>query len=176
MNGSLAALLHIQGRFFQTFSLLVWITNARRTGGASGAHDVLLRNAAIESSLMTLREIDAFFLSGKSYPTDMRAVDFAFTVGKPFLSKDERDSINRILAHLTYHAVEPGRGKHHWNVADLTRKMWSVFLPFLLHLEHNHFNGNSVAQQEVRDFRTVAQKLMTESDRLAKNEEMIITD
>ena len=68
-----------------------------------------LKDAALESSLMSIRDLDDFFCPHSTRTDDVIASDFDFPHPKRFLTKADRDSINTKLAHLTYRAVREYR-------------------------------------------------------------------
>lgn len=73
-----------------------------------------VKDACVESVLMSVRDLDDFFLlradkKRRSHESDIRAVDFFGYISRgAFLSNDERDSINQWIAHLTYNPVQTG--------------------------------------------------------------------
>lgn len=109
---------------------------------------ITLRNAALESSLMSIRDLDDFFASSSgARADDMIATDFDFPAGRSFLTADERNAINKKLAHLTYQATtellnDPLRqNPRTWNNADLVNRASKPLLEFLEHLEKSYFSG-----------------------------------
>ncbi len=144
----------VMARAFQCFALYHWRT--RIHGDPRASTDpafALLQNAALESSLMSIRDLDDFFASRSgSRSDDIIAVDYGFPSGLGFLSPDEREAINKKLAHLTYRAVYEHRqnpthpNPRTWNNADLANRAMIVFGQFLDHLEASFF-ANEMAQQ-----------------------------
>jgi hypothetical protein len=143
----------VMARAFQCFALYHWRTRIHgdprtRTDPAFA----LLQNAALESSLMSIRDLDDFFASRPGSRTDdIIAIDYGFPQGRGFLSPDERDAINKKLAHLTYCAVHERRQNYTqpnprtWNNADLVNRAMAAFNQFLVHLETVFF-ANDAAQ------------------------------
>ena len=87
-----------------------------------------VKNACVESTLLSVRDIDDFFrprvVSDRG--SDLRATDFyGFKSPGPFLFATERESINQWIAHLTYAPVWTGTSgiapdpARNWNSADL---------------------------------------------------------
>jgi hypothetical protein len=61
----------------------------------------VLFNSTIESSLLNIRIINDFFAGG-GFPTDIKARHYGgFVPNGEFLTKEEREEINKHLAHLT---------------------------------------------------------------------------
>jgi hypothetical protein len=96
----------VQIRFLQFFTLLIWKTKGldamERAGGTLSRGELqLLDIAALESTLMSLRDIDDFF-NTRARADDLRATDFgAFQDMGSYLQPSEREILNKALAHLT---------------------------------------------------------------------------
>jgi hypothetical protein len=96
----------VQIRFLQVFTLFIWKTKGldamERAGGSLSRGELqLLDIAALESTLMSLRDIDDFF-NTRARADDLRATDFgAFQDMGIYLEPAERDILNKALAHLT---------------------------------------------------------------------------
>jgi hypothetical protein len=67
----------------------------------------VIRNAAIESSLLSLRIVDEFFSKANVQPDDFRAHQFDKSAHAEILDGNERIAINKYLAHLTTHRTTP---------------------------------------------------------------------
>lgn len=140
------ALQDILSRAFQCFAYYHYYTRIHPNSGPSSGSDLItIRNAALESSLMSIRDLDDFFASNPRHPDDMVAADFGFPPGKQFLTRDERLGINKKLAHLTYQAVRehrrlpPIHTARSWNNADLVNRAMERVLELFTHLEQSFF-------------------------------------
>jgi len=72
-----------------------------RNSEVSADHLDALRNATIESSLLSIRILNDFFRAG-GFPTDIKAHHYlGFSSPGEFLTPTERTNINKHLAHLT---------------------------------------------------------------------------
>lgn len=95
-----------------------------------------LRNAAIESSLFSVRILNDFF-APRRYPTDIRASDYnGYASPGPFLTVEEGKDLNKYLAHLTTERAE--FSPKLWSIYDLLRRAHDTavtFLRFLLSSE-----------------------------------------
>ncbi len=88
-----------------------------------------LRVAGIESSLLSIRQINDFFLP-RRYPSDIRAEDYiSFTSPGPFLKRSEMRALNKNLAHLTTERAEsfPQR----WAIYDMIRRAHDAAVTFV---------------------------------------------
>ncbi len=91
-----------------------------------------LRNATIESSLLSLRLINDFFAPG-GFPTDIRAEDYVGYVSPgPFLDAGEARALNKHLAHLTTERAE--LFPQVWSIYDMIRRCCDAALTFLAFL------------------------------------------
>lgn len=110
---------------------------------------VTVRNAALESSLMSIRDLDDFFSRPTPRDDDLHSSDYGYPASPSFLTSAERESINKKLAHLTYQAArelasDPLRtNPRTWNNADMVDKAAKRLLNFLDHLEHQFFAGDA---------------------------------
>ena len=111
---------------------------------------ITIKNAALESSLMSIRDLDDFFLCRTdARQDDLIASDYGFPAGSNFLSVVERDAINKKLAHLTYRSAEElqqdplRRNPRTWNNAEMVNRATSLLLKFLDHLESVFFVGDN---------------------------------
>jgi hypothetical protein len=96
----------VQIRFLQVFTVHIWNAKGKRALSNSGlrvGEIQLLENAALESTLMSLRDIDDFFDDvSASKPDDLRVADFGvFAHSGRYLTRTERQILNKALAHLT---------------------------------------------------------------------------
>jgi hypothetical protein len=83
----------------------------------------MTHNAALDSTLMSLRCFNEFFGSERQ-KDDIRASDFPGITMQPFLAPDDAKAINKYLAHIT--AIR----------ADIVTKHWFLDGMVLLGLQH----------------------------------------
>jgi hypothetical protein len=113
-------------------SAFVWESYFSHTlSGSSAPPDAMgaLRNAAIESSLLSIRLLNDFFQPRK-FPTDIRAEDYVgYASPGPFLDDDEARALNKYLAHLTTERAEtfPKR----WDIYDMIRRAHDAAVTFV---------------------------------------------
>jgi hypothetical protein len=88
-----------------------------------------LRNATIESSLLSIRLLNDFF-TVRRYPTDIRAEDYVDYISPgQFLDSDEARALNKHLAHLTTERADAfPRG---WSIYDMIRRAHDAALTFI---------------------------------------------
>jgi len=98
-----------------------------------------LRNAAIQSSLLSIRILNDFFASPR-YPTDIRAEHYTgYSSPGQFLRRDEAGALNKHLAHLTTERAESvPRG---WSIYDMIRRTHDAAITFI------RFLGSSQGSQ-----------------------------
>jgi hypothetical protein len=168
----------VMARAFQCFALYHWRTRIHNDPRAStDPAFALLQNAALESSLMSIRDLDDFFASRSgSRADDIVGIDYGFPPCRGFLSTDERDAINKKLAHLTYRAVYERRqnpthpNPRTWNNADLANRAMIVFGEFLDHLEASFFANDTAQQGLVRTARGALTSALQNLNALAHQE------
>jgi hypothetical protein len=104
-----------------------------------------LRNATIESSLLSVRILNDFF-APRRYPTDIRASDYSgYSSPGKFLTDREAKDLNKYLAHLTTE-----RAEFHpkpWPIYDLLRRALDAavtFLRFLLSPEGRQYHPDDL--------------------------------
>jgi len=106
---------------------------------------IVLKNAALESSLMSIRDLDLFFVSKRHWDDDIIASDYGFVPKHRPLDKTQRKSINKKLAHITCHAgrelrLDPTkRNPRTWKYADLVERTMKPVLDFMDHLNSSRF-------------------------------------
>ncbi|MBK1831337.1 hypothetical protein JIN77_11410 [Verrucomicrobiaceae bacterium R5-34] len=95
-----------------------------------------IRKACLNSTLIAIRDIEDFLspriISPKKKRTredDLRASDFGFDRELNFLSKDERDSINKLVAHTTQ--LGAMNWQFRWDIIELVSKAFSQCSVFL---------------------------------------------
>jgi len=150
----------VLGRAFQVFSFFYWFLHRNEAPhNENGVCDTVIGNAALESSLMSIRDLDDFFGGKGKEKDDVIAADFGYSPVGRFLASDEREGINKKLAHLTYRSVQERRrdGAHTnprtWNFATLAVRAMVAFIAFLDFLETTFFAGDPAQQGLVRTAR-----------------------
>jgi hypothetical protein len=79
----------------------------------------VVRNATIESSLISIRVLDEFFATTPCRPGDIRAHHYLnYSSPGRFLNRQEFDSIGRRIAHLTVERSAEGAANT-WKITDL---------------------------------------------------------
>jgi hypothetical protein len=79
-----------------------------------------IQTACLHCTLVALRDLDDFLGGRKTKPDDMRASDFGFSDNLSFLSRTERDAINKGIAHTTLQGVA-SQGQR-WDIFELLTK------------------------------------------------------
>lgn len=107
-----------------------------------------LRNATIESSLLSIRLLNDFF-APRRYDTDIRAGDFVgYSSPGQFLEADEARALNKYLAHLTTARAESfPKG---WSIYDMIRRSHDAaitFIRFLSSAEGGQYRPNDMDLQ-----------------------------
>ncbi len=104
-----------------------------------------LRNATIESSLLSVRILNDFF-APRRYPSDITASDYEqYASPGQFLTTDEARDLNKYLAHLTTERAE--FSPKPWSIYDLLRRAHDAaitFLRFLLSPEGRQYHPDGL--------------------------------
>ena len=81
-----------------------------------------IQNACLHTTLIALRDLDDFLTprARNSNPDDLKACDFGFPHGSSFLTRSERNAINKNIAHSTLPGVRAVRFR--WDVFELATK------------------------------------------------------
>jgi hypothetical protein len=88
-----------------------------------------LRNATIESSLLSIRILNDFFAQ-RRFPTDIRAGEYqGYTSPGEFLSSQEVRALNNYLAHLTTERAE--HPPKQWQIYDFIRRTHDACITFV---------------------------------------------
>lgn len=150
----------VLSRAFQVFSYYHWhFLEGAYVGLCQDQHSLTVRNAALESSLMSIRDLDDFFGGNGAYADDVIAADFHFPSCGRFLTSPERDGINKKLAHLTYRSVHERRQQgantnpKTWDFADLVGRAMQKFVDFLDYLETTFFASDPAQRSLVKQAR-----------------------
>lgn len=168
----------VLSRGFQMFAYYHWWTLEQLNPSfASDTTCITIKNAALESSLMSIRDLDDFFLSrADARQDDLIAADYGFPAGRNFLSGVERDAINKKLAHLTYRSNQElqqdplRRNPRTWNNAEMVNRATSLLLDFLDHLESVFFAGNVAQIGMICAARNTIQMTLKNINAVAKRE------
>jgi hypothetical protein len=90
----------------------------------------VVRNATIESSLISLRALDEFFDDKRGRPNDIRAHHYeGYSSPGRFLTKEEYDLIGRRIAHLTIDRADSSQEP--WKITELIRRSCERAADFL---------------------------------------------
>jgi hypothetical protein len=167
----------VLSRAFQVFSYYHWYwLEIENPNLKTDNHSITVKNAALESSLMSIRDLDDFFGSSGKQKDDVIAADFGYSSSGRFLSMDEREGINKKLAHLTYRGVHERRkdgaqpNPRTWNFAELAARAMTRFTTFLGLLEINFFVGDAAQQGLVQSARRTIDLTLANIKALAKHE------
>lgn len=167
----------VLARSFQVFAYYHWWSLEKfNPSFATDERCLTIKNAALESSLMSIRDLDDFFLSKRKKPDDMIASDFGFHCDKGFLTEAEREAINKKLAHLTYRAAQElqqdplRQNPRTWNNAEMVNRAFGQFLKFLNHLEFNFFVNDSAQIGMICTVRKTIQDTLTNINSVAQME------
>jgi hypothetical protein len=107
-----------------------------------------LRNATIESSLLSIRILNDFFAQ-RRFSTDIRAGEYqGYTSPGEFLSSQEVRDLNKYLAHLTTERAE--HSPKQWQLYDFIRRTHhacSTFVRFLSSPEGAQYRPDNLDTQ-----------------------------
>lgn len=119
------ALDRLHTRVTQCFTLLIWRNRARPVlqlvPGFGDENLSLLQNAAIETSLLSVRALNEFFRprTRQTRADDVVADDYpGFSTPGPFLTEVEARELNKRVFHIT--CQEQPLATVSWNLADLS--------------------------------------------------------
>ncbi len=167
----------VLSRTFQVFSYYHWYWLEIEHPKLKGEErSITVKNAALESSLMSIRDLDDFFRSSGGRKDDVLSSDFQYTPQGKILSDDEREGINKKLAHLTYCGVHERRlagirsNPRTWDYADLAVRAMYHFAAFLDFLESVFFASDTAQQKLIRSARKVINPTVANIKALAKHE------
>ncbi len=177
-NVAAVAWQDVLSRGFQVFPYYYWWSLEQfNPSFATDNACITIKNAALESSLISIRDLDDFFLSNpKARQDDLIVADYGFATGRNFLSEPERDAINKKLAHLTYRAVlelekDPlRRNPRTWNNAEMVNRAMKPLLEFLDHLEAVFFAGDGAHIGMICSARKTIQLTLKNINAVAKRE------
>lgn len=132
---------HVFYVFQQASSFAAWHSmELTRPGVVQMIHDhLIIRNATLESTLVSLRTLNEFFKpmdpkkKGKGAWDDCRAEDFpGYTRLGPFLDDALEKELHKRLAHLSWKRLEPHPG---WQAGRLIHLGIDRVVDFLLYLK-----------------------------------------
>jgi hypothetical protein len=173
----LRAIRLLYNRLHRGFTLYLWIDRvypllAEHPRAQRTRVEILsVKNACVESTLMSVRDIDDFFRprTDRSRDNDLHATDFyGFRCPGPFLSAKERDSINRWIAHLTYSPIWEGTSgletepTKNWDSADLVERAAHAVFGFIDHVEREISRRHVKEADEFRKVRAAFEQGLEE--------------
>jgi len=90
-----------------------------------------IKNACLHTSLVALRDLDDFFTPRnlRTPIDDLRASDFGLATPLSFLTREERDRINKLIAHTTQRGAANVGCR--WEILELLSKAVPQSLAFL---------------------------------------------
>ncbi len=94
-----------------------------------------IQNACLHTTLIALRDLDDFLTTRtpKSKPDDLKASDFGIPGSLSFLATNEKQNINKLIAHTTVRGAQAQSFR--WDIFELTTKGVSQGLEFLKRVE-----------------------------------------
>ena len=174
---TILAWTYVTERALQCFSLYSWkVRIAPFYPNGRDQYAAILENAAVESTLMSVRDLDSFF-GQRRQADDLIADDYqGFTNLGRFLSTSERASLNKKLAHLTYASVleQEANGIAHnpriWDSAELVTRAIERVLTLLSYLETNYLVYEPGWPTRLANERRALTALLTNMNLLARAE------
>lgn len=147
-----AALTHIFYVFNQTAAHYSWrsLGMDRNFRQANPEYKLMIiQNAALESTLVSLRALNEFFtLGGRN--DDIRAEQFPnYKAREPFLSKDDCSLIHKHLAHLSWQRVK-SESFQGWQPKRLMTEAILNMLHFLDYLEKEFLSFTDKEMEDVK--------------------------
>jgi len=107
-----------------------------------------IRTAVLECALLNIRIVDEFFRK-QSRPTDIRAAQYpGFNNPGPFLSSDEREKLDQLIAHLTYRRLR--EFDYTWKTFPLLRRAYKAFNKFLDYIEREFFTDQGNVKASIK--------------------------
>ncbi|HYT58787.1 MAG TPA: hypothetical protein VEL06_01365 [Haliangiales bacterium] len=90
-----------------------------------------IQNACLHTSLIALRDLDDFFTprNRTTRSDDLRASDFGLARSLSYLTKGERERINKLIAHSTQHGA--ANVDYKWDILEMMSKAVPLSLAFL---------------------------------------------
>jgi hypothetical protein len=150
---AVALVHHFAGRLFLVFSYaffkaefkneLSLLQNPKMYG--RGLRIPAIHDACVNTTLMAIRDLDEFFTPHKSRTDDVKASDLGLGKDLKFLSKSERENINKMIMHSTTVAAYANQPIQ-LDVGELSSKCVSQSFYFFKWVKENYKGKN---QQQV---------------------------
>jgi hypothetical protein len=118
----------------------------------------ITHNAALDSTLMSLRCLNEFFSSSRM-KDDIRASDFPGVAMQTFLAPDDAAAINKYLAHIT--ATRADIVTKHWFLDDMVLLGLQHGIIFLSTIESTFSPATESGQAELGGVRDAARLLIS---------------
>ena len=131
-----------------------------------------IQTACLHTSLIALRDLEDFFTprTKNSKPDDLKASDFGMEIPLRFLTADERNWINKLIAHTTQHGAS--RVGHRWDILELISKAVAQCDAFLDWIKKNysleHFYTWTAAAATQAKTKAILKAIQDESKRQQK--------
>jgi hypothetical protein len=113
-----------------------------------------IRDACLHSTLIALRGLDDVIKprTENTREDDLRLSDFGYTKRLSFLTKSERERINKEIAHATLPGSEPA--KRRWDIFELATKGVRQSLTFMKWVQEHFASTHPAASLSTIYFRT----------------------
>jgi hypothetical protein len=93
-----------------------------------------IRSACFHETLLAFRDIEDVLTNRGTKRDDLRISDFGYTGQLPFLTSDDRNKINKAIAHTTTYGADLSLK---WDTSEILAKCISQSLTFLKWIEYN---------------------------------------
>lgn len=119
---------------------------------------LIIQDACLNTTLMAIRDLDEFFKkrANGTRPDDLKASDLGYDEGLAFLTKSERERINKVIMHSTDTALEDPETA--WDIGELISKCISQSLHFLNWVKAN-YSDKHPKTRDVAEFYTILIKI-----------------
>jgi hypothetical protein len=158
--------LHFGSRLFLVFSSFFFLVEFKKDKkfierfakeqrpDMRGFRVATIQTACLNTTLLAIRDLDDFFKprSHESRSDDLKASDLGCNEGLEFLTKSERQRINKIIMHSTVIGVENYDAS--WDIQELTSKCVSQSLHFLNWVKTHYPSNNHSKVWAAADFYT----------------------
>ena len=99
-----------ESRLLSSFAVLGWDTEMVPRlvkAEANASHMVIVQNAVVLGTLVSIRAVDDFFMNPEAvrFDHDIIADDFGFTELGTVLGEEERSRINQMIIHMSYNPM-----------------------------------------------------------------------
>lgn len=139
------------------------------TSETETALKAIMHNAALDSTLISLRSFNEFFSSHRQYD-DVRASDFPGIAMKPFLSAHDNRAIHKYLAHIT--VTRSDIVTKSWLIDDMVVVGLQNGVQFLSMIENSFPPQTEAGRKELRGVRDVARLLIPRIAKLDERKEI----